>query len=112
MEWAQKETYGDGLDPQYLQKYMWTWKPHYYRAGLSFYNYPYTFGKLFANGLFAIYQEQGEAFVEDYKKLLSSTGMGNAADLAAQFGIDIRSSDFWEGSLNVIGKRVDRYLEL
>jgi pepF/M3 family oligoendopeptidase len=112
MESAQKETYGDGLDPRYLQKYMWTWKPHYYRPGLSFYNFPYTFGKLFATGLYAIYQEQGEAFVEDYKKLLSSTGMGNAADLAAQFGIDIRSTKFWEGSLSVIEKRIDRYLEL
>jgi len=112
MESAQKETYGDGLDPRYLQKYMWTWKPHYYRPGLSFYNFPYTFGKLFGTGLYAIYQEQGEAFVEDYKKLLSSTGMGNAADLAAHFGIDIRSTKFWEGSLSVIEKRIERYLEL
>lgn len=112
MEWAQKETYGDGLDPQYLQKYMWTWKPHYYMLGRSFYNYPYTFGNLFSIGLFAIYQEKGQAFVEDYKKLLSNTGMDNAADLAAQFGIDIRSSAFWEGSLDVIAKRIDRYLEL
>src|SRR5688572_23093282 len=38
MERAQKATYGDGLDPRYLQKYMWTWKPHYYSADLSFYN--------------------------------------------------------------------------
>jgi len=112
MEWAQKESYGDGLDPLYLQKYMWTWKPHYYRPGLSFYNFPYTFGKLFATGLFAIYQEQGQAFVENYKGLLSSTGMGNAADLAAQFGIDIRSIKFWEDSLAVIEKRIERYLEL
>ena len=34
MERAQKATYGDGLDERYLQKYMWTWKPHYYSPRL------------------------------------------------------------------------------
>ena len=54
---AQKATFGDGLDEKYLQKWMWTWKPHYYSAGLSFYNFPYAFGLLFATGLYAIYQK-------------------------------------------------------
>ena len=74
MERAQKATYGDGLDERYLQKFMWTWKPHYYSPGLSFYNFPYAFGLLFATGLYAIYQQRGPAFVDDYKKLLASTG--------------------------------------
>ncbi|MDH5507833.1 MAG: M3 family oligoendopeptidase, partial [Anaerolineae bacterium] len=108
MERAQKETYGDGLDEKYLQKYMWTWKPHYYYAGFSFYNYPYAFGLLFATGLYAIYQERGADFVPEYKDLLASTGEGSAAELAARFGIDIRTTEFWENSLKVIGKRVER----
>ena len=112
MEKAQEATYGDGVDPQYRHKYMWTWKPHYYYAGLSFYNFPYAFGLLFGVGLYAIYQERGAAFVPDYEKLLSSTGEAPAADLAARFGIDIRSKQFWTDSLAVIGKRVDRYCEL
>ncbi len=112
MERAQKATYGDGLDERYLQKYMWTWKPHYYYPGLSFYNYPYAFGLLFATGLYAIYQKRGDEFVNDYKALLASTGEASAADLAASFGIDIRKRKFWEDSLAIIGKRVDRYCEL
>ena len=112
MEWAQKETYGDGLDPDYLQKYMWTWKPHYYIPELSFYNYPYTFGMLFGTGLYKIYQERGSDFVQDYKDLLSSTGMGKAADLAARFNIDLRSPAFWEGSIDVVAQRVERYVNL
>jgi oligoendopeptidase F len=109
MERAQKATYGDGLDPHYLQKYMWTWKPHYYSAELSFYNYPYAFGLLFSTGLYAIYQQRGEEFVSDYRQLLASTGEANAADLAARFGIDLRSRSFWEESLAVIEKQIDRY---
>jgi pepF/M3 family oligoendopeptidase len=112
MENAQAATYGDGVDANYRHKFMWTWKPHYYSAGLSFYNFPYSFGMLFGVGLYAIYQERGAAFVPDYKKLLSSTGEAPAAELAARFGIDIRSKEFWKNSLDVIGKRVDRYCEL
>jgi len=112
MEDAQSKTYGDGVDANYRHKYMWTWKSHYYSAGLSFYNYPYAFGMLFGIGLYAIYQKRGDEFIPDYKKLLSSTGEAPAAELAARFGINIRSKKFWEDSLAVVGKRVDRYCEL
>lgn len=109
MERAQKETYGDLAA---YQPYMWTWKPHYYYAGLSFYNFPYAFGLLFGTGLYAIYQQRGEEFVADYKHLLASTGEATAADLASRFGIDIRSRKFWEDSLKVIEKKIERYEQL
>jgi pepF/M3 family oligoendopeptidase len=112
MERSQKATYGDGLDERYLQKYMWTWKPHYYYTSLSFYNYPYAFGLLFATGLYAIYQQRGDEFVNDYKALLASTGEATAADLADRFGINIRTKKFWADSIAIIGKRVERYCEL
>jgi len=112
MEKAQKETYGDGLDEHHLHKYMWTWKPHYYSAGLSFYNFPYAFGLLFSNGLYAIYQQQGAAFIPAYTNLLASTGEGMAAELAERFGINIRTPEFWEQSLKIIGQRIDRYKNL
>jgi pepF/M3 family oligoendopeptidase len=112
MERAQKETYGDGLDERYLQKFMWTWKPHYYSTGRSFYNYPYAFGLLFATGLYAIYKQRGASFVDDYKNLLASTGEETAAKLAKRFGIDITKRKFWDDSLAIIGQRIDRYCEL
>ena len=112
MERAQKATYGDGIDEKSLQKFMWTWKPHYYSSGLSFYNFPYAFGLLFATGLYAIYQQRGEAFVQDYKNLLASTGEESAAKLAKRFGIDITTRKFWDDSLAIIGKRIDRFCEL
>ncbi|MBM4431160.1 MAG: M3 family oligoendopeptidase, partial [Chloroflexi bacterium] len=82
---AQQATYGDGLDARYLHPYMWAWKPHYYRPGLSFYNFPYTFGLLFGLGLYAIYRERGPSFVPEYEGLLRSSGEGKVADLAARF---------------------------
>jgi pepF/M3 family oligoendopeptidase len=112
MERAQKATYGDGVDEKYLQKFMWTWKPHYYSSGFSFYNYPYAFGLLFATGLYAIYQKRGAEFVPAYKELLASTGEARAAELADKFGINIRTKKFWADSLAIIGKRADRYCKL
>ncbi len=109
---AQQATYGDGLDGNHLHPYMWTWKPHYYSVDLPFYNFPYAFGLLFGTGLYAIYRQRGAAFVPDYVDLLASTGEGTAADLAARFGIDIRERRFWEDSLAVIGRKIDRYCAL
>lgn len=112
MRLAQAATYGDGVDPQHLHPYMWTWKPHYYRSDLSFYNFPYAFGLLFGTGLYAIYQQRGADFVPDYMDLLASTGEARAADLAARFGIDLRGRKFWDDSLAVIGQKIERYCEL
>lgn len=109
MERAQKETYGDLAA---YHPYMWTWKPHYYYGGLPFYNFPYAFGLLFGIGLYQIYQQRGADFIPDYKALLASTGEATAADLAGRFGIDIRSEKFWEDSLAVIARRIERYCAL
>ena len=106
---SQSATYGDALDENFLNKYMWAWKPHYYREGLSFYNFPYTFGLLFGIGLYAVYKERGAGFVADYQDLLASTGEASAVDLASRFGIDLESPQFWSNSIEVIAQRVDRY---
>lgn len=109
---AQQETYGEGLDGRALNPYMWAWKPHYYNAELSFYNFPYAFGLLFGLGLYAVHREQGTAFLPAYDELLRSTGEARAAELAACFRIDLRQRAFWEDSLQVIRQRIERYQTL
>ena len=106
---CQKRSYGDGLDGEALHPYMWAVKGHYYLAGLSFYNFPYTFGALFSLGLYAEFLREPELFRARYDDLLSSTGLEDVAPLAARFGIDIRSKAFWKGSLDVIISSIDEY---
>ena len=89
---AQREAYGDGLDPEYLHPYMWTWKPHYYYANSNFYNFPYAFGLLFAKGLYAEYLKKGSEFSSEYENLLSITGKHNIADITKEVGIIIKNS--------------------
>lgn len=108
---AQRETYGDGLDENALHPYMWAMKPHYYST-YSFYNYPYMFGLLFGLGLYAHYRQDPAKFKMSYDDLLSSTGLADAATLADQFGIDIRSTGFWQASLDVIRRDVDQFERL
>ncbi|WP_283591599.1 M3 family oligoendopeptidase [Clostridium butanoliproducens] len=109
---AQLEAYGDGLDREYLHPYMWLCKGHYYSAGLSFYNFPYAFGLLFAKGLYADYLKRGEDFVKDYDKLLSLTGKMDIADLTKLMNIDIHSIDFWRNSLKVVEEDIEKFIEL
>lgn len=108
---AQRETYGDGLDESALHPYMWAMKPHYYSSS-SFYNYPYMFGLLFGLGLYARYQQDSETFKKGYDELLSSTGLADAATLAAKFGIDTRSTAFWRSSFDIIRRDIARFESL
>jgi oligoendopeptidase F len=109
---AQKQTYGDGLDEAVLHPYMWAVKGHYYSSARSFYNYPYMFGLLFGLGLYAIYRRDPQGFTERYDALLASTGLADAATLAAGMGIDIRSPDFWRASLGIVRDDIDRFEKL
>ncbi|WP_291579094.1 M3 family oligoendopeptidase [Clostridium sp. UBA6640] len=109
---AQLEAYGDGLDKEYLHPYMWLCKGHYYSGGLSFYNFPYAFGLLFAKGLYADYLKRGEEFVKDYDKLLSLTGKMDIAELTKLMNIDIHSIDFWRSSLKVVEEDIEKFIEL
>lgn len=109
---AQKEAYGDGLDPNYLHPYMWACKPHYYDASSNFYNFPYAFGLLFAKGLYAKYQEQGDSFANEYKKLLSVTGKLSTKDVAQTIQIDLEDTSFWKKSLDLIIDDINIFKEL
>ena len=109
---AQKEAYGDGLDESTLHPYMWVCKGHYYSGGLSFYNFPYAFGGLFARGLYAKYEEMGAAFVPMYKKLLNATSVCTVEDAAAIAGIDLTDKAFWEAGLKAYVEDVDQFCAL
>ncbi len=109
---AQKEAYGDGLDQSYLHPYMWACKPHYYSTGLSFYNFPYAFGGLFSKGLYAIYQEQPEGFVEKYQELLRATTVSSVEDTAKVLGVDVSTPEFWKKALAEVADSIEAFIAL
>ena len=102
---AQKQSYGDGLDHNCLHPFMWVCKSHYY--GPTFYNFPYAFGGLFARGLYAQYEKEGAAFVPKYKKLLNTTPVATAENVAKVADIDLTDKEFWRGALQTIADQID-----
>lgn len=112
MHEAQVRGYGDGVDPETLHPYMWVCKGHYYSSGLSFYNFPYAFGGLFAAGLYAQYLKEGEAFLPKYRALLRATTVSSVEDVAKMADIDLGDINFWRSSLEIFRDRVEQFLAL
>ena len=109
---AQKQAYQDGLDENYLHPYMWLNKGHYYSAGLNYYNFPYAFGLLFGKGLYALYEQNPEAFLKNYENLLALTGKASVEDAAKSMGIDVTDKAFWMTSLGAVKKDIDKVIDL
>ncbi|MBR7188693.1 MAG: M3 family oligoendopeptidase [Clostridia bacterium] len=104
---AQRQTYGDGLDPDCMHPYMWACKSHYYSTGVHFYNFPYAFGQLFAVGVYRLYEQRGAGFLPDYEKLLRDAGSGDVRDVAASVGIDVTDVNFWRESLRFFEEKLE-----
>ncbi|MBQ8816484.1 MAG: M3 family oligoendopeptidase [Lachnospiraceae bacterium] len=106
---AQKEAYGEGLDENVMHPYMWVCKGHYYSSGLSFYNFPYAFGNLFAVGLYNMFLEEGESFIPKYKAMLKATPTCTIEEAGAMVGVDLTDKAFWESSLKLIAKDIEEF---
>ena len=109
---AQIAAYGDGLERSTLHPYMWLCKGHYYSGGLSFYNFPYAFGGLFARGLYAKYEKEGKDFLPTYKAMLKATGTCSVEDAAKVADIDVTKKEFWQSGLETAKKQIDLFEEL
>ena len=107
---AQAEAYGEGIDLDTRNPYLWLLKPHYY--GSHFYNWPYTYGLLFGLGLYGEYRKDPDQFRVGYADLLSRAGMDTAEQLGEAFGLDVTDVAFWRSSLDVCRGRIAQYEEL
>lgn len=108
---AQKSWYGDSLSEDELDPWFWASKLHFYITGLSFYNFPYTFGYLFSLGIFARAKREGPRFLPTYEALLRSTGSAPAEEVAREhLGVDLEGPEFWNESVDLIEADLDAYL--
>lgn len=109
---AQRKTYGDGLDPEYMHPYMWACKSHYYSPVVHFYNFPYAFGQLFAVGVYRQYLKKGAAFLPDYERLLRDAGSADVRDVAMSVGIDVADVGFWRDSIGFFADMLEELEKL
>lgn len=110
---AQKAAYANGLADDGWNPRFWASKLHFYITEIPFYNFPYTFGYLLSLGVYAMADDLGQEFPEQYKKLLIATGCQETEDaVQSTIGQDLTQPDFWNKSLDIVEQRVAQYKEL
>ncbi|MCH9031257.1 MAG: M3 family oligoendopeptidase [candidate division Zixibacteria bacterium] len=110
---AQNESYGDLLAEDGNHPLFWASKLHFHMTDVPFYNFPYTFGFLFANGVYALAKERGPQFADQYRALLEDTGSMTAEDVAKKhLGVDIGEPDFWRRAVSSALEYVDEFVKL
>jgi oligoendopeptidase F len=93
---TQRRVLGEVLEPGGEDPYFWASKLHFYITGLTFYNFPYTFGYLLSRGLYAMFKKEGASFLPKYEKLLRLAGSDTSENVVKRaLGRDIESSEFW-----------------
>ena len=86
---------GGGEDP-----YFWASKLHFYITGLTFYNFPYTFGYLLSRGLYNMFAREGTSFLPKYEEFLRLAGSDTAENVVQKtIGADLEKPDFWADSI-------------
>ncbi len=72
----------------------------YYIAGITFYNFPYTFGYLLSRGLYAMFRNEGDSFLPKYEEFLRRAGSDTAEKVVRQtVGRDIEKTEFWSKAI-------------
>jgi oligoendopeptidase F len=93
---TQRRVFGEVLEEGGVDPYFWASKLHFYITGITFYNFPYTFGYLLSRGLYSLFQKDGRDFLPRYQEFLRSTGSDNAVNVARlSIGCDLEKPDFW-----------------
>jgi oligoendopeptidase F len=105
-----KEQFGDSVELSDEFKWEWVSIPHIYHT--PFYVYAYAFGQLLVFSLYQQYKAEGESFKPKYLKILSSGGSESPEKILSDAGIDIRSSQFWQGGFDVLSRMVDELQKL
>ena len=110
---AQKEAFGDILDPSGFHPLFWASKLHFHISEFGFYNFPYTFGFLFAGGVYNRAKEEGKQFANKYRAMLADTGVMTTEEVAKKhLDVDLTQETFWTEAVNRSIADVDAFVKL
>ena len=113
MSQTQRRIFGDALEEGGDDPYFWASKLHFYITGVTFYNFPYTFGFLLSRGLFAQFRERGPEFLPRYEEFLRLTGTAPAAQVAERaIGCDLESPQFWKSAIETLREPIEQLEQL
>jgi len=111
---AQKQAFGDILEgDDAYHPLFWASKLHFFLTGQPFYNFPYTFGFLFATGIYNRARKEGPGFAEKYREILTDTGRMTCEEVAKKhLGVDLTKDDFWNEAVEATLADVDEFIKI
>jgi len=106
---TQRRILGEVLEPGGEDPYFWASKLHFYISGITFYNFPYTFGFLLSRGLYAMFNANGSAFLSQYEQFLRLAGSDTAENVAKRtLGRDLETPEFWSEAIQSLERPLGR----
>jgi oligoendopeptidase F len=105
-----QEQFGDAVELSDEFRWEWVSIPHIYRT--PFYCYAYSFGQLLVLALYRQFETEGQSFIPKYLRILAYGGSKSPAEILDEAGIDVGSSDFWQGGFDVIAGMIDELTAL
>ncbi|WP_409274214.1 M3 family oligoendopeptidase [Neobacillus sp. SCS-31] len=111
MQEAMDEAYVDSFGSPSCRT--WIWTPHFYLTKSPFYNFPYTFGYLFSQSIYAAAKTNGPEFEKSYINLLRDSGKMTVEELVMEhLGEDISTPGFWEKGLHLCARDAEEFLAI
>jgi oligoendopeptidase F len=105
---AQRRQFGEALAPGREDPLFWASKLHFFIPDIAFYNFPYTFGFLLSRGMYALFKQEGPAFLPKYEKFLRLSGSALAHEVAREsVGEDLESPEFWARAIDTLIEPTD-----
>jgi oligoendopeptidase F len=97
---TQRHVLGEILETGGEDPYFWASKLHFYITGLTFYNFPYTFGYLLSRELYNLFAREGKTFLPKYEEFLRLAGSDTAENVVKKtIGADLQKAEFWAESI-------------
>ena len=110
---TQRKIYGDTITEGDEDPWFWASKLHFFITEVSFYNFPYTFGYLLSQALFAEFKESGPEFLPRYEAFLRATGIASCEDAVRDtLGWDLTSEAFWAKAVRAAEGPINAFSEI
>jgi oligoendopeptidase F len=87
----------------------WEWVTFHHTLNYPFYDYAYSFGQLLVYALMRQHQQEGEAFVPKYMKLLEAGTSITIGPLLEMVGVDLHDPAFWQAGIHYLEEMVAEF---
>lgn len=110
---TQRKVYGGTIAEGDEDPWFWASKLHFFITEVSFYNFPYTFGYLLSQALFAEFEKSGADFLPRYEAFLRTTGTATCEDaVKSTLGWDITREEFWAESIRAVSPSIEAFAQI